>query len=131
MPLLEKAYDNWRELEEVTGERLFYDCGLLYAGARDGELSKGVKRAAEMYSVNIEILTRREAKTRYPQFNIPEQFDVIFEENAGFVLVRQEGNTCTFILVLFLLLSVGKILPDDECRDINALCFGIIPVFPP
>ena len=34
------------------------------------------------------------------------------------ILVRQKRNTYTFILVLFLLLIVGKILPDDECRDI-------------
>ena len=46
-------------------------------------------------------------------------------------LVHQALNTDPHKLVLFLLLGVGKILPDDECRDINALCLGITPVFPP
>ena len=47
------------------------------------------------------------------------------------VLVHQALNPDPHKLVLFLLLGVGKILPDDECRDINALCLGITPVFPP
>ena len=46
-------------------------------------------------------------------------------------LVHQALNPDRHKLVLFLLLGVGKILPDDECRDINALCLGITPVFPP
>ena len=47
------------------------------------------------------------------------------------VLVHQALNPDPHKLVLFLLLGVGKILPDDECRDINALCLGITPVFLP
>ena len=50
---------------------------------------------------------------------------------ATTVLVHQALNPNAHTLVLFLLLGVEKILPDDECRDINALCCGITPVFPP
>ena len=50
-------------------------------------------------------------------------------ENKASTIVRQELNSNLHKLVLSLLLVVGKILPDDECRDINALCLGITPVF--
>src|SRR5688572_21399768 len=32
VPLLNKAYENWQELEEVTGEQVFFKTGLLYGG---------------------------------------------------------------------------------------------------
>jgi sarcosine oxidase len=86
IPLLDRAYSNWYHLEEKTGEKLFYKTGLFYAGlAADGMIS-GIRKSSELYHVPIQNWSQSDAAKNFPQFNIPELFDIIFEENAGFVL---------------------------------------------
>ena len=63
--------------------------------------------------------------------DVAERLAQVVGVNNDEVLVHQALNPDPHKLVLSLLLGVGKILPDDECRDINALCLGITPVFPP
>jgi len=43
IPLLQRAYELWRELEQESGKRLFNPCGLMVAGPPAG---KSFKRAS-------------------------------------------------------------------------------------
>jgi sarcosine oxidase len=85
VPLLQRAYENWKSLESDTGTQVYFPTGLLYAGKPDGVLIRGVKESAEKYSVSIEPLNTSESKIRLPQFNIPDSYDILFEPDAGFV----------------------------------------------
>ncbi len=85
VPLMERAYQNWKELEGETGEELFYGTGLLYAGNSTNEIIKGVRLAADLYNIELEQLTAKDAADRFPQFNFPKSFDVLFEPGAGFL----------------------------------------------
>jgi sarcosine oxidase len=40
VPLLERAYENWKTLEKETGEQLYFKTGLLYAGTSNNEMIK-------------------------------------------------------------------------------------------
>jgi sarcosine oxidase len=85
VPLLERAYENWKNLEHLAGKQIYYRTGLFYAGKPDQVLIKGVRESAEKYKITVESLSAHEVKTRFPQFQIPNGYDVLFEPDAGFV----------------------------------------------
>jgi len=85
VPLLERAYENWKDMESKTGTQIYFQTGLLYAGKSDNILIRGVRESAEKYNIKVESLSIKQAKDRFPQFQIPEGYDVLFEADAGFV----------------------------------------------
>jgi len=85
VPLLERAYENWKNLEHLTGKQVYYRTGLFYAGKPDHVLIKGVRESAERYNLTVESLSAHEVKNRFPQFQIPNGYDILFEPDAGFV----------------------------------------------
>ncbi|MCW5910909.1 MAG: N-methyl-L-tryptophan oxidase [Cyclobacteriaceae bacterium] len=85
VPLLERAYHNWKELESETSSQLYFPTGLLYAGKPGGVLIKGVKESAKKYSIQVDELNAGERAKRFPQFNIPADYEVLFEPDAGFL----------------------------------------------
>jgi sarcosine oxidase len=85
VPLMERAYNNWKQLESETGEQLYYKTGLLYAGNPDNEIIKGVKLAASLYNIELEQLDNRDVSNRFSQFNFPGTFNVLLEPEAGFL----------------------------------------------
>ena len=85
VPLLERAYTNWKELESITGEQVYFPTGLFYAGISSESLIKGVLESAAKYNVQIESLSASAAKKSFPQFQIPDSYEVLFEPDAGFL----------------------------------------------
>jgi len=85
VPLLERAYKNWNDLEKETGEELYFKTGLLYAGTSSNEMIKGVKRSAFLYNLELEQLNNADAVKRFPQFLFPKSFEILFEPEAGFL----------------------------------------------
>lgn len=85
VPLLEKAYENWKALEKETGQQLYFKTGLLYAGNAANEIIKGVKLAASLYNIELEQLDSKDVDNRFPQFNFPGNCDVLLEPQAGFL----------------------------------------------
>ncbi|MEO1051978.1 MAG: N-methyl-L-tryptophan oxidase [Bacteroidota bacterium] len=86
VPLLERAYQNWAHLEEMSGAKVFYRTGLVYFGEQDNELMKGIRLSANEYNIHIEALNGQASASKHPQFDIPSSFDTIFEPDAGFIL---------------------------------------------
>src|SRR5262245_61664362 len=85
VPLLNQAYQNWKSLEEETGEQLYHRTGLVYLGRPDNELMKGVQRSATQYNIPIDRLDTMAATRRFPQFRLPEGFEALYETDAGFI----------------------------------------------
>ncbi len=85
VPLLERAYENWKTLEQETGEQLYFKTGLLYAGTLNNEMIKGVKQSAALYNIELENVNLADAADRFRQFKFPENFEVLFEPEAGFI----------------------------------------------
>lgn len=86
VPILEHAYQNWADIEEEFDQKLFYKTGLYYAGQKEGALISGLMKSAEKYNIDITHLSSSEAKSKYPQLQIPDSFSQIIEPNSGFVL---------------------------------------------
>lgn len=85
VPLMEKAYENWKSLEKETGQQLYYQTGLLYAGDPNNEIIKGVKLTSSLYNIELEQLKTDEAAKRFPQFTFPKNFEILFEPDSGFL----------------------------------------------
>jgi sarcosine oxidase len=85
VPLLERAYENWKHLESATGSQVYFPTGLLYAGKPDEVLIKGVKHSSEKYNVPVESVSKQDLIKRFPQFQVPAEYEVVFEPDAGFV----------------------------------------------
>ena len=85
VPLLERAYQNWRTLERETGERVYFKTGLLYAGHPTNEIITGVERSAAMFNIDLDQLNTIAAADKFPAFRFPGNFEILFEPEAGFI----------------------------------------------
>lgn len=85
VPLLERAYDNWRSFEGESRSALYHKTGIVYAGRAENENIKGIRLAANLHGIPIAHWDHEQCQRSLPGFNIPPDFDVIFEADAGFV----------------------------------------------
>ena len=85
IPLLKRAYENWAVLERMSGEKLYYPTGLLYAAPAGDLLIEQVKASAKLYAIPLQILSTTECNDRYPPFSIPDNYDIVLEPEAGFL----------------------------------------------
>jgi sarcosine oxidase len=83
VPLVRRSYELWRELEEETGERLLYTTGILEAGER---IYEGALRSCREHDLPHEELDGREVGMRFPAFRLPDDLEVLFQPDGGFVL---------------------------------------------
>ena len=85
VPLLERSYQNWKQLEDITGTQVYFQTGLLYAGQRDHELLKGVHASADKHHIKLENISADDIKKKYPAFHPPPDYEILFEPEAGFL----------------------------------------------
>lgn len=85
VPLLRRAYELWDELEGRSGQKLLHITGGLYLGPARGELISGSLAAAKAHGLEHETLDHAALARRFPQFNVPLEFDGFYEPRAGFL----------------------------------------------
>jgi sarcosine oxidase len=85
VPLLQRAYENWKTLENETGIQVYFKTGLLYCGETNDPFIKGVKLSSEKYNIPVEELSQADAQKRYPPFKLPDGYKQLMEPDAGFV----------------------------------------------
>lgn len=89
VPLLDRAYALWRELEARTGRRLLVESGLMLAGPPESEVLAGAIHAADKHRIPIDRLSAAEACRRWPQFTLPEDWVAVYEPQAGYLFVEE------------------------------------------
>ena len=85
VPIVQRAYELWRRLEERSGARLLTATGGLMLGAAESEVVAGARASAVEHGLPYEELSAREVRERYPAFAVPEEHVAIFEPRAGFL----------------------------------------------
>ena len=85
VPLLQRAYELWRELESESGSEVFTQTGGLMIGPHDSEPVAGAKQSAEEWNLSHELLLPDEVHRRFPNFRLDEEEVAFYEEPAGFV----------------------------------------------
>lgn len=83
IPLLDKAYEGWHQLESITGEQVFHPCGLLYYGPSAHPIIQGVKQAAHDFKIPLQAVTDQKLLS---SFVLKEGHEAWLEPAAGFLL---------------------------------------------
>ena len=89
VPLLQRAYDLWKVLEERTGRDLLCLTGATYMGSPDSDTVSGALLSAKQHGLAHSFLSHDELAERWPQFRLPEMFVGVHEEQAGYLLSEQ------------------------------------------
>jgi sarcosine oxidase len=85
VPLLERAYENWRDLEATTDRELLHVTGSVNACPPDADLVANARKACETHDLEYEELTGAEVNERYPGYGVPEHYDVLYQPEGGFL----------------------------------------------
>ncbi|HKP92313.1 MAG TPA: FAD-dependent oxidoreductase, partial [Chthoniobacterales bacterium] len=83
VPLVLRAYELWRELEQRSGEELLRTTGVLSVGREESEIVGGTLRAAKQHGLSLERLTRGQVQSRYPSLQLEPDEIGLFEPDAG------------------------------------------------
>lgn len=89
VPLVQRAYELWRELEEESGRTLLTVTGGLNMGRRDGAVVGGIIRSAQQHDLPYEKLFPEEVAARFPGFDLPDDLMAAFDPLAG-ILAPEE-----------------------------------------
>ncbi len=109
VPLLKRAYELWAELERASGQSLYQECGLFFAGPPEGEVVSGTLKAARLHAVRVDELTLTEARERFSLFHFADSDAVVFEPEAGYLRVE----ACVAVHVNEALRAGAAILTDE------------------
>ncbi len=83
VPLVQRAYELWAELEEYTGQSLLQITGGVMLGSPSSAAVAGALRSAQMHHLAHERLSADEVRRRFPALHpSPDQIGV-FEPRAG------------------------------------------------
>ncbi len=83
VPLVQRAYDLWFDMEKETGKELFLKTGGMMIGSPESELVKGAKTSADIHNLEYKLLDFAQIKLQFPAFNLSEEMVGIWEPRAG------------------------------------------------
>ncbi len=86
VPLLRRAYERWRAIEERSGDRLLVITGGLDAGPPGGDVVQGALAACREHALDHELLDAAETHHRFPAIELPEHMAAVYQPDAGFVM---------------------------------------------
>ncbi len=86
VPLLHRAYENWRRLESELDERLLFTTGVLHLGRHDGKVVQGTRKACVLHGLDHEELSASDVRKRFPLFSLADDEIGLFEPQGGYLL---------------------------------------------
>jgi sarcosine oxidase len=79
VPLVQRAYELWADLEQKSGRKLLLQTGGLMIGPPDGPVVVGAKRSAEEHKLSHEVLSSAQLRYKFPAFRLEEHMVAIAE----------------------------------------------------
>jgi sarcosine oxidase len=83
VPMVQRAYDLWSELERAAGQTLMVRTGGLMIGPELGTLVRGARASADTHRLPYEQLTAAELRRRFPVLAPGDDMVGIWEPRAG------------------------------------------------
>lgn len=83
--LLRRAYELWREIEAVSGEKLLYTTGSIDAGPEDSWVFKGSLESCKLHDIPHEVLSGAELHRRHPGYELPPDHAALLQPDGGFL----------------------------------------------
>lgn len=89
VPLLRRAYDLWREIEDDADATLLELCGLLLMGPPEGEALAGCREASEKYGVPLDEVDAAAVVDRFPSVRLADGLSAVWEPLGGYLRVEE------------------------------------------
>ena len=89
VPLVREAYRGWAELQEPSPQELLTRQRCANIGPAGCGILQGVAAAAKEHQLPVQHLTAVELMREYPDFALPENYEAIVEDNAGYLHVEE------------------------------------------
>ena len=89
VPLLRRAYELWRQLEQRTGRRLLQMTGGLMIGKPDSEVVSGSLRSAQEHRLDHAMLDASQIRSRFPALTPGPRDVALYEKDAGIVFPEE------------------------------------------
>jgi len=86
VPLLFRAYELWRQLENLTGERILFVTGGIDAGPENGRIVQGSLAACKEHSLRHQVLDAADLHERFPGVCLSQDMVSVYSPDSGFVL---------------------------------------------
>ena len=86
VPLLRRAYELWRELENLASESLLTITGSIDAGEPKSRPIRGVLEACQRFDLRHEVLDSDALRVRFPGYQLPADLIGVFQPDGGFLL---------------------------------------------
>jgi len=83
VPLVQRAYELWAELERVSGRSLFRETGGLMIGKPDSAVVSGATQSARAHSLPHELLSADQVRSRFPALHPTDDMVAVWEPRAG------------------------------------------------
>lgn len=88
VPLVQRAYQRWYDLEQHLGRHLLTECSCLSIGRADSKLLAGVRASSEMHALPVEHLDASQLRRQFPAFRFGDEYSGVLERSAGFLYVE-------------------------------------------
>ncbi|MBX3577011.1 MAG: N-methyl-L-tryptophan oxidase [Rhizobiaceae bacterium] len=85
VPLARAAYENWADLERLTGETVLTKTGVLEIGKPGSVIVNGSAEASRLHGIPHDVIDAAEISRRYPQFTLPPDYMAVWQADGGFV----------------------------------------------
>jgi len=83
VPLVQRAYELWAELEKEAERSLFRETGGLMIGKPDSAVVAGATRSAREHSLPHEVFSAAEVRSRFPALQPTDEMLAVWEPRAG------------------------------------------------
>ncbi|MFC6823817.1 N-methyl-L-tryptophan oxidase [Halopelagius fulvigenes] len=121
VPLVRRAYDLWRELEDRTGRELLHVTGGIDAGPEDSEVFAGSVRSCEEHGIDHEVLSADELNDRFPGYDLPDHHRAVYQPDGGFLVPEQ----CIIAHVEAAQAAGAEIRARETVADLASLSDGV------
>ena len=86
VPLLHRAYELWRQMEQLVGEQLLYVTGGIDVGLPNSATVEGSLRSCRTHYLPHEILDMMALKQRFPGCGFPKELIAVYQPDAGLLI---------------------------------------------
>jgi sarcosine oxidase len=89
VPLLERAYENWHDLDAGYPTDLLHTTGCVVAGPPGNDKVAGALESCREHDLAHEVVSGADLSGRYPGYEIPDDYQAVVEPEGGFLHCEQ------------------------------------------
>src|ERR1700694_3400384 len=82
VPLLQRSFELWRELQTGFGEQLLFVTGSIDAGPPASAVFEGSLESCRLHELRHEVLTSAQVSDRFPAYRLPPDTATLFQPDG-------------------------------------------------